>query len=79
MAKEQIKVLKKKLDNAKKARDQVEQDGYDVGVAETAEALRDVEHTTSRCGIRPSTWSGLRRVENVYYPPIIRAPGSSIS
>ena len=40
MAKEQIKVLKKKLDDAKKARDQVEQVGYDVGVAKTVEALR---------------------------------------
>lgn len=39
-AKEHIKVLKKKLDKAEKTKDQAEQDGYDVGVAETNEALR---------------------------------------
>ena len=45
--KTQIVVLKKKLEEAKKAkvqaeraRDQVEQVGYDAGVAETEEALR---------------------------------------
>ena len=31
MAREQIKVLKKKLDDAEKAKDQAEQDGYDMG------------------------------------------------
>ena len=36
----QIADLKKKLKEAKKAKDQVEQDGYDVGVAKTEEALR---------------------------------------
>ena len=33
-------MLKKKLEDAKKARDQAEQDGYDVGVVETDEALK---------------------------------------
>ena len=32
--------LKKKLEEVEKAKDQAEQDGYDVGVAETEEALR---------------------------------------
>ena len=40
VANEQIKVLKKKLDDAEKATVQDEQDGYDVGVVETEEALR---------------------------------------
>ena len=39
-SKEQIATLKKKLEEAEKTRDQAEQDGYDVGVAETKEALR---------------------------------------
>ena len=30
----------KKLEETEKARDKVEQDGYDIGVAETEEALR---------------------------------------
>ena len=39
-ARSQIKVLTKKLEEAKKAKEQAEQDGYDVGVAETEEAFR---------------------------------------
>ena len=46
-SKTQIIVLKKKLEEVEKAKeqaesawDQVEQDGYDTGVAETDEALR---------------------------------------
>ena len=39
-SKEQIIVLKKKLEEAEKARDKAEQDGYDIGVTETEEALR---------------------------------------
>ena len=38
--KEQNKGLKKKLKEAEKAKDQAEQDGYNVGVAETEEAFR---------------------------------------
>jgi len=38
--KEQNKILMKKLEEAKKAKDQAEQDGYNVGVAETEEAFR---------------------------------------
>ena len=40
IAKEQIGGLKKNLEKAKKANDRAEQDGYDVGVAETEKALR---------------------------------------
>jgi len=39
-AREQIKLLKKKLEDAEKAKDQAEQDGYDVGVVETEEAFK---------------------------------------
>ena len=35
-----IKVLKKKIKEVKKARDQAEQDGYDIGVVETDEVLK---------------------------------------
>lgn len=40
MAKEQIANLERKLEEAEKARDQAEQDGYEVGVNKTEEALR---------------------------------------
>ena len=40
VVKEQIKLLKKKLEDAEKAKDQAELNGYDLGVAETKEALR---------------------------------------
>ena len=39
-AREKNKVLMKKLEEAEKAKDQAEQDGYNVGVAETEEAFR---------------------------------------
>ena len=39
-SKEKISTLKKKLEEAEKARDKVEQDGYDIRVVETEEALR---------------------------------------
>ena len=39
-SKEKISTLKKKLEEAEKAKDKVEQDGYDIGVVETEEALR---------------------------------------
>lgn len=39
-AKEQIGVQKKKLEEAEKAIDKAEQDGYEVGVTKTEEALR---------------------------------------
>ena len=39
-AREQNKVLMKKLEEDEKAKDQAEQDGYNVGMAETEEAFR---------------------------------------
>ena len=39
-SKGQITALKKKLEEVEKERDQVKQEGYDVGVVETEEALR---------------------------------------
>ena len=39
-AREQIKLLKKKLEDAEKAKDQAEQDGYNVEVAEFEEAFK---------------------------------------
>ena len=86
--KSQIKVLMKKLEEAKKAKEQAEQDGYDVGVAETEEALK-VEvsevckhyylqvwnQALNQAGVEAS--SVFRRAESVYYPPAICALGSS--
>ena len=84
----QIVTLKKKLEEAKKARDQAEQDGYDVRVAETEKALRVRAKVSRVCrnyclqvwnealnqaGV--GAFSALRRAESVYYPPTIRASG----
>ena len=83
-ARDQIKALSKKLEGAEKAKDQAEQDGYEVGVAKTEEALR-VEvsevcryyclqvwnETLNQAGVEAS--SALRRAKSVYYPPAIRA------
>ena len=79
-AKKLIKSLKKKLEEAEKAKDQIKQDEYDMGVAETEEALR--AEVTRVCRtyylqvwykaldrVRVEASSALRRVENVYYPP----------
>ena len=86
-ARSQIKVLIKKLEEAKKAKKQVEQEGYEVGVTETEEALRAEvtevcrfyclqvwNKTLDQAGVEVSF--ALRRAENVYYPPTIRASGS---
>lgn len=88
----QIITLKKKLEEAEKARDRAEQDGYDVGVVETKKALRvRVEvsrvcrnyclqvwnETLNQAGVK--AFSALRRVESVYDPPAIRASGSTSS
>ena len=88
--KEQTKVLKKKLKDAEKARDQAEQDGFDVRVAETEEALKAEvsrvcktyclqvwNEALNLTGVEAS--SALRRAENVYYPPAFGALDSSIS
>ena len=84
IAKEQIGTLKKKLEEAKNAVERVEQEGYDIGVAETKENLRaqvsrvyrvyylqEWNEALNQAGVDAS--STLRRAENVYYPPAIRA------
>ncbi|KAK9991644.1 hypothetical protein SO802_026629 [Lithocarpus litseifolius] len=67
-AKGQIKTLAKKLEEVEKAKEQAEQEGYNVGVAETEEALRAEVSEAS---------SALRSAENVYYLLAIHASGSS--
>ena len=69
---------------AEKAQDEAEQHGYDVSVAETEEALR-VEIPTMYQTYCAQTWeealnrakveasSELRRPENIYFLPTIRA------
>ena len=67
---------------AEKARDEVEQHGYDVGVVETEDALRVKVlamcrtycaqiwgEALNRAGVEVS--SELRKSENIYYPPAI--------
>ena len=85
-SKSQITALKKKLKEAEKAKerakrdwDQAEQEGYDVGVAETEEAFR--AEVTGVCrNYCSQVWyealnqakveasSVLRKAESVYYP-----------
>ena len=74
------------MEEAKKAKEQAEQKGYEVGVTETEKALRAevVEvcrfyylqvwnEALDQVGVEAS--SSLRRAENVYYPLAIRALG----
>ena len=69
---------------AEKARDEAKQHGSDVGVAETEDTLRAQvpavcrtycaqtwEEALNRAGVE--AFSELRRPENVYFPPAIRA------
>ena len=76
--KDQTKVLKKKLKDAEKARDQAEQDGYNVRVVKTEKALKAEVSGVCRTYClqvwnealnlaRVKAFSALRRVENVYY------------
>ena len=76
------------MEETDKIRDQAEQNGHVIGVAETEKTLR-VEvarvcrHYCSRMWAealnqaRVEASSALKRVENVYYPPTIRPSGSS--
>ena len=84
-AKDQVKTLSNKLKKAEKAKDQAEQDGYEVGVAETEEALRTEVSEVYRyyClqvwnealnQARVEASSTFRRAESVFYPPASRAP-----
>ena len=69
---------------AKKARDEAKQQGYDLGVAETEETFRAEvpivcriycaqtwDESLNRAGVEAS--SELRKPENIYYPSVIRA------
>ena len=70
---------------AEKEKDESEQHGYDVGVAETEDALR-AEVPAVCCAYCAQTWeealnrvgidasSELRRPENIFFPPTIRVP-----
>ena len=87
VARGQIKTLTKKLEKAEKAKEQAEQEGYDVGVVETEEALRAEvsevcrfyclqvwNEALDRAGVE--AYFALRKAENVYYPQTIRSLGS---
>ena len=103
-SKEQIVALEKILEEVEKAKDQAEkarkevekaqeeaeQQGYDIGVAETKEALRAEvlgvcrtycfqvwNEILNQAGVEVSFV--LRKVESVYYPQAIRASSSSSS
>ena len=88
--KKKNKVLMKKLEEAEKAKDQAEQDGYNVGVAETEKAFRSEVSKVCRvyCSqvwdvalnqARVEASSALRRPKNIYYPLAIRTFGPSLS
>ena len=93
--KKKLKEVQKAKDHTEKAKEEVEkaqeeakQHGYDVGVAETEDALRAEVLGVCRLYCAP-VWdkvlnetrveasSVLRRVESVYYPPAIHASSSS--
>ena len=89
-SKKQIVVLKKKHEAAKKVKDQVKQDRYDVGVVETEEALKAEVLKVCRgyClqawieslnQARVEAFSIFRKTENVYYPLAIRVSSSANS
>ena len=72
-------MLKKKLKDSEKVKDQVEQDGYDGGVVETEEDFKAEVSGVCRTYClqvwnealnlaRVKAFSALKRVENVYYP-----------
>ena len=80
-------MLKKKQEDVEKAKDQDEQDSYNVRVVETEKALRaEVSGVCKAYCLQ--VWnkalnlaeveasSALRRVENIYYSIAIQAPGS---
>ena len=75
---------------AKRVRDKAEQHGYDVGVAGTEGALRAEAPAVCRAycaqiweeALNPAeidASSELRRLENIFFPPAIQAPGSASS
>ena len=89
-SREHAKALKKKLEEAKKATEKAEQEGCEMGMAKTEEALRAEvlevyrfywlqvwNEALDQAGVKASF--ALRKAENVYYPPTICALGSSSS
>ena len=77
--------MEKAKAEVEKEKDEAEQHGYDVSIAETEEALKAEvpavcqayctqtwEEALNRAGIDAS--SELRRPKNVFFPPTIRAP-----
>ena len=81
-AKVEVEKARAKVEREK---DKAEQHGYDVGVAETEDALRAEvsavcraycaqtwEEALNRAGIDAS--SELRRSENIFFPPAIQVP-----
>ena len=81
--------MSKKLEEVEKAKDQAEQDGYEMGVAKTKEAFRAEVSEVCRhyylqvwneafnqTGVDAS--STLRRAESAYYPPTIRTSVQSL-
>lgn len=89
-SKEQVKVLKKNLEEVEKAMDKVEQASYEVEVVETKEApraevwevyrfhcLQVWNEAFNQAGIEASFT--LRRAKCLYYPLSIRALSSSSS
>ena len=83
---EKAKVEAKKAKaKAERERDEAEQHGYDVGVAETEDALRAEvpavcrayctqtwEEALNRAGI--DAFSKLRKPENIFFPPALQVP-----
>ena len=76
------------MEEAEKAKEQAKQDGFDVCMAETEEALRVEVLKVCKCYFlqvwneapnqaRVEASSALRRAENVYYPSAICASSSS--
>ena len=88
LAKKAKDKAKKAKDEAEKARDEAEQHGYDVGVAETKDALKAEVLAVCRtyCALvwnkaLNQAWvevsSILRKLESIYYPLAIRPSSSS--
>ena len=88
--KKKLDEVEKARDQAEKAKKDAEQEGNDVEVAKTEEALKAEvsrvcrnyylqvwNETLNQARFKAS--SVLRKAENVYYPPAIRASGSTCS
>ena len=87
-ARDQVKILSKKLEEVEKAKDQAEQNGYEVRVENTKKALKAEVSKVCRYyylqvwnealnQARVEASSAFRRAESVYYPLAIQVSGSS--